>query len=508
VVTPRRYRTRTETAKEGVATVRIALGGISHETNTYADAVTGPTDLTRFVVRRGDRMLVARGTETFVGGFLDGCDEIGAEPVPTLWAFAGPSGTITANAFATLRDELLDRLAAAGPLDAVALELHGAGVVDGIDDLEGHLAAAVRALVGPDVPIVAALDLHGNVTDQMAATIDAFFGNHLYPHTDSRARGYEAVTAVPQLLAGTWKPVTAVEHLPMLLPPAATEPGEPAAEMNEVCRAIEARPGVIDCTVFHGFPYVDVPNVGVHVVVTTDDDPTLAAECAREVGSWIWEHRERFRKEAHSPESAVLTARSLVAGGAAPVVVNETSDNPGGGSPGDGTHLLRAMLEADLQDAAFGFVADPEVAEQAHRAGVGARLEMRLGGKHGDLHGAPVEVSGIVRTLSDGRFVLQHMMRGTRINLGRSARLQCGGVDVIVTSEPFQTLDAEIFLLHGIDVTRCSVVGLKSSQHFRAGFGHLAGAILTADAPGLTTNHVEVFEHPRAGRALWPRDLA
>jgi microcystin degradation protein MlrC len=488
--------------------LRIALGGISHETNTYADAITGPTDVTRFVIRRGDRMLDARGTATFLGGFLDGCDAIGAEPVPTLWAFAGPSGTITADAFATLRDELLERLAAAQPFDAVALELHGAGVVDGIDDLEGQLGAEVRALVGPDVPIVAALDLHGNVTDDMAATFDAFFGNHLYPHTDGRERGYEAVTALPHLLTGAWSPVTVVEHLPMLLPAAATEPGEPADEMNRLCRAIEARPGVIDCTVFHGFPYVDVPHVGVHVVVTTHDDRPLATACAKVVGAWIWEHRERFRREAHSPGSAVLTARTLVAAGTAPVVVNETSDNPGGGSPGDGTHLLRAMLDSDLHDAAFAFVADPEVAEQAHRAGVGARLDLRLGGKHGDLHGAPGEVSGVVRTLTDGRIVLQHMLRGTPIALGRSARLQCGGVDVIVTSHPFQTLDAEIFLLHGIDVARCSVIGLKSSQHFRAGFRDVAGAILTADAPGLTTNHVEVFEHPRAGRELWPRELS
>jgi microcystin degradation protein MlrC len=487
--------------------LRIALGGVSHETNTYADAVSGPTELSRFVVLRGDQMLGSRGTDTFVGGFLEGCDEIGAEPVPTLWAWAGPSGTVTADAFAALRDELLERLAAVLPVDAVALELHGAGVADGIDDLEGHLGAEVRNLVGPDVPIVAALDLHGNITEEMAETFDAFFGNHLYPHTDGRERGHEAVAAVPRILAATWVPVTHVEHLPMLLPAASTDPGEPAAEMNEICRAIEARPGVIDCTVFHGFPYVDVPHVGVHVVVTTHDDRPLAEECAAEVGAWIWEHRERFRKESHSPDSAVLTARSLVAAGTRPVVVNETSDNPGGGAPGDGTHLLRAMLDADLHDAAFGFVADPEVAAAAHRAGVGARLDIALGGRHGALHGAAVDVSGVVRTLTDGRIVLRHMMQGVPIDLGPSARLQCAGVDVIVTSRPFQTLDAEIFLLHGIDVTRCSVVGLKSSQHFRAGFRHLAGAILTADAPGLTTNRVQTFHHPRAGRDLWPAHL-
>jgi microcystin degradation protein MlrC len=361
--------------------------------------------------------------------------------------------------------------------------------------------------VGPDVPIVAALDLHGNVTDAMAGTFDLFFGNHLYPHTDGRARGREAVAAVPHLLAGTWAPAIHVEHLPMLVPAATTDPGEVAAEMNELCRRIEDRPGVIDCTVFHGFPYVDVPHVGAHVVVATDDDLALAASCAREVAAWIWEHRERFRKESHSPDSAMHAARSLVEAGTRPVVVNETCDNPGGGAPGDGTHLLRAMLEAGLEGAAFGFVADAEVAATAHRAGVGATVDVRLGGKHGDLHGAPVELSGTVRTLTDGRIVLRHMMRGVPVDLGPSVRLRCGGVDVIVTSQPFQTMDAEVFLLHGIDVTRCSVVGLKSSQHFRAGFREMAGAILTVDAPGLTTNQVEVFEHTRARGPLWPAQL-
>lgn len=486
--------------------MRIALGGISHETNTYADAVTGPTGLESFVVRRGDEILRMRDTATFTGGFIDACDAIGAEPLPTLWAYCNPSGTITADAYATLRRELLERLTACPPVDAVALEVHGAGVVDGLDDLEGDLATAVRDLVGPDVPIVAALDLHGNVTDRMAEALDAFFGNELYPHTDAYERGHEAVSAVPRILGGEWAPVTRIAHLPMALPPATTDAGQPAAEMNELCRTIEDRPGVIDCTVFHGFPYVDVAPLGVHVVVTTDGDPDLARTSAEEVGRWIWAHRERFRHEAHSPEGAVQAAAKLAAAGTRPVVVNETSDNPGGGSPGDGTHLLRAMLDADLQDAAFGFVADPEVADAAHRAGVGARIDVRLGGKHGDLHGEPVETTATVRTLSDGRIVLQHMLKGVRLNLGPSARLRCGGVDVIVTTHPFQTMDAEIFLLHGIDVGRCSVVGLKSSHHFRAGFRHLAGAILTADSPGLTTNEVEVFEHTKASRPLWPHD--
>jgi microcystin degradation protein MlrC len=187
-------------------------------------------------------------------------------------------------------------------------------------------------------------------------------------------------------------------------------------------------------------------------------------------------------------------------------VINETSDNPGGGAPGDGTHLLRAMLEARLDNACFGFIADPETAEAAHRAGVGAEIDVALGGKSDELHGEPLRVRAQVRALTDGRFALTHMLAGVRMNLGRSARLVIQGVDVIVTSASQQTFDPEVFLLHGIDVRRYRIVALKSSNHFRAGFQDLAKEIVTADPPGLTTHHIEVFPRKRSPRPLWPLD--
>jgi microcystin degradation protein MlrC len=195
-------------------------------------------------------------------------------------------------------------------------------------------------------------------------------------------------------------------------------------------------------------------------------------------------------------------------------VINETSDNPGGGTPGDGTHLLRALLEARPIDggAVFGFVCDPEAAAAAHEAGVGTTFDVKLGGKHDALHGAPLDLTVYVKALTDGRFVLRALSAGTRVNLGPSARLVVGGrsgdVEVIVVSHRSQTFDEEIFRLHGIDVRERRIVALKSSNHFRAGFRDLASEIITADSPGLTTNRVEVFPHERATRPLWPQDPA
>lgn len=492
---------------------RVGIGGIVHETNTYATETFGPTGLDAFHATAGERLVRNhRGTRSCIGGMLDAADELGAEVVPLWWAAAEPSGTIERSAYEAMRDQLVTAIRSALPLDALALDLHGAGVMGEADDLEADLGRAIRNVVGPDLPIVVTLDLHGNISDEMAELYDVMLGYHLYPHTDMWERGDESLRLLPALLDGSLHPTAHVEHLPILLPTSTTDPGYPAAEMNEVCRRLEERPGVVDVTVFHGFPFTDIENVGVHVVVTTDGDAELARAVGAEVGGWVWSNRERFRLESPTPDQAVRLALAADTTGG-PVVINETSDNPGGGTPGDGTHLLRALLEAEPGvPVVFGFLCDPDVAGAAHRAGVGATIDVRLGGKHDELHGLPVEATVYVKALTDGRFTLRAISEGTRVNLGRSARLVVGGrsgaVQVIVVSHRSQTFDEQVFLLHGIDVTRYAVVALKSSNHFRAGFRDVASQIITADAPGLTTNRVEVFPHTRASRPLWPQDPA
>jgi toxic protein SymE len=484
--------------------IRVAIAGISHETNTYAVESTGLTGLDRFRVSRGEKIVDRnRGLRTYVGGMLDAADAIGAEVVPTLHALAEPSGTIAADAYAALKDELLQSVEAALPVDAVALELHGAGVVDGTPDLEGDLGLALRRLVGPDVKLVGAFDLHGNVTPAMADAYDVLLPVHLYPHTDMYERGHEVMSLLPEMLDGRVRPVVHVERMPMLLPASTTDPGHPGAELNEQCYAVEALPGVIDCAVFHGFPFTDTADIGVNVICTTDGDPELAARGARQVAGWLWANRERFRPETQTPETAV---RLALEASAWPIVINDTSDNPGGGSPGDATHVLRAFLDAGLTDAAFAFVSDPDVVQAAIAAGVGATVDVKLGGKHDAIHGDPILLNAVVRCITDGRFVLQAIMQGYELDLGPTARLTAGGVDIIVTSKPQQTFDPEVFLLHGIDVTRLKVIGLKSSNHFRAGFRDVAAQIITADSPGLTTQRLDVFDRTHAPGPLWPLD--
>src|SRR5947208_3260696 len=236
--------------------MRVAVGGITHETNTYAVGSTGPTGLDRFLRFTGDEIAdFFNGTGTGIGGILDGCRRGGHDVALTFFAVAEPSGTITADGYAELKREFLTALAAALPVDAVALELHGAGVAEGIDDLETDLGHAIRDLIGPNVPVAAVLDLHGNITPAMADVYDLLLGCHLYPHTDLDDRGREAVALLEDVHAGRLRPVMHVEQLPILLPTSTTDSGNPAAAANNVCAQIEAGDGVVDCTLMHGFPF-------------------------------------------------------------------------------------------------------------------------------------------------------------------------------------------------------------------------------------------------------------
>lgn len=332
---------------------------------------------------------------------------------------------------------------------------------------------------------------------------DGLFGTWYYPHTDSYERGAEAIAFLERVLKRAIAPVMHLEQLPVMIPTCSTDL-EPGVRLNALCREWERQPGMIDCTIFHGFPYTDVPAVGMSVLTITDNHPALAAEAGKAVAQAIWEAREEYRPEILTATEAISRALAVPDG---PVVINDTSDNPGGGSPGDSTHLLRAMLDTNLENACYAYIFDPKTAAQAHAAGVGATIDVRLGGKTDDLHGAPVEAAAYVKCLTDGQFRLTTPMgRGMLVDIGPMARVQIGGVAVLVGSRRSQVLDDEIFLLHGIDVRRYRIVAVKSSAHFRAGYRDLATAIIAADAPGATTLDLSGFPYHRIRRTIWPLD--
>ncbi|WP_135556071.1 M81 family metallopeptidase [Paenibacillus cymbidii] len=485
--------------------MKVLIGQIAHETNTFAG---GPTTEDMFKLYEwdiGEQLLERhRGNRTGTGGLIDGALQAGFTIVPTFGGFACPSGIIARDAYDSMKQLLLAGIRQADLFDAVCLSLHGAGVAEGIEDVEGDIIRSVRELVGDAVPIVVILDLHANMTEQMVGAADIILGDNYYPHIDSYERGLEAIDLLKRSLSGSIKPVMHLVTLPLMIPTSATHL-HPVNEINERCWSCEQRKNVLDCTFYHGFPYADIEAAGASVLVITNDDARLAATIAREVADEVMERKEQFFKPYPDPAEGV---RLALQSPARPVVINETADNPGGGAPGDGTHLLRALVEARTEEAVcFGFIYDPEVALAAHRSGVGNMIEIDLGAKTDTLHGTPLHASAYVKTLSDGKFVTSSPMgKGTQNTLGLSVRLQIEGVDVIVCSVRSQVFDEQIFLLHGIDITQYKLVALKSSHHFRASFEPVCEEIITVDSPGLNSMNFQAFVYERIQRPKYPFD--
>jgi microcystin degradation protein MlrC len=478
--------------------LRIGIGGIFHETNTYAAALT---ELRSFIVLRETEIFdYAAGTRTYLGGLIDGTTELDMEPVPLLYAEATPSGTLAANAYTGLRDELIDRISSSA-LDGVLLSLHGAGVAEGADNIEEDICDAIRRACGSKIPIVATLDHHGNLNQPLGDLCSALFPVRFNPHTDQHERGVEAAAAISRILRESAEFETAVEVLPMMF--AAVPTSEPVfQELDALCQEIEARDDVLCARVMHGFPFADVPRIGSAVCVVTDKGAG-ARDYAKKIASTMWANREKIKINGLPPGEAIQEALD---DGRRQIVINEFADNTGGGAPGDGTHLLRALIDADAH-ACFSHVNDPGVVRQAAAAGVGATVHVELGGHSGELNGTPIATLATVLGINNGLYrVKSPMGTGEIIDLGLLATLQIGNVVVIVSTGRRQTLDDGPFIKAGIDVAAFPIIAIKSSAHFRAYFRDHCDRIITADTPGLTPLNVGHLMHKRLNRKTWPID--
>jgi len=469
--------------------MRVALAGFLHETNTFA-----PTraDLAAFrqgggyvPMARGDAIAQSvRGVNLGIAGALDVAEECGWTGVPILWAGAIPSAHVTRAAFETIADEIVAGIAGAGPLDGVFLDLHGAMVAEHLDDGEAEIAARVRAAVGPDVPVVAALDLHGNISRAFVESVDACVGFRTYPHVDMAATGAAAARLLQRMMTSGKPPAKAFRQMSYLVPiPFQTTMMAPADALYAGLDAVEAA-GVWSVSLFMGFPAADIPDCGPSVVAYADTE--AGAEDAAERIARAYEAAEpRFANRTFGPEAAVAEAARLAAGARGPVIIADTQDNPGAGGVSATTGLLRALIAAEAEGAAIGLIVDPRTAAEAHAAGPGATARFRIGGHPGLPGDGPVEADAVVEALSDGRVhATGPYYGGARLDLGPSAALRIGGVRIAVTSHIAQMADREMFRFVGIVPEDQAILVVKSSAHFRADFAPVAADILVARAPG------------------------
>jgi microcystin degradation protein MlrC len=462
---------------------RVAIGGFLHETNTFAPS---PATFADFdggsgygPIRRGAQIFddLAHVNAAIAGAIRVGRAQ-GWDLVPTLWCAASPSAHVTRDAFERITSELIDRIAGAGPLDGVFLDLHGAMVCEHLDDGEGEILARLRDRIGPAVPVVVALDLHANVTQAMVVHADLLESYRTYPHVDMAEAGARAAGALAGMLGGA-RPAKAFLQAPFLTAIAWQSTwAEPARGLY--LRLSELAKDATALSFNMGFPAADFPDCGMSVVAYGPQ----AEVTARAMLDAVLAAEPDFSGRVWQPAEAVAEALRLTAADPSrPVVLSDTQDNPGAGANSDTTGLIRALLNAGAPGAVGNFF-DPAAAAAAHAAGLGATVRLALGGRSHP-EDAPLEGEFKVESLTDGVFPAPGPFYGGRVlQMGPSACLRIGAVRIAVTSAKAQMADREQFRTLGIVPEDERILVVKSSNHFRADFQPIAQAVLVVQSPG------------------------
>jgi microcystin degradation protein MlrC len=487
--------------------MRIAIGQLWQETNTFNPLPTTRDDFEKFGVLRGDELIEQLADVNEVGGFIQSLRAWPEQPeiVGLVRLPAWPSGTATHETFRWLRDEVTRALEQAMPVDAVLLALHGAMVAEGAPDVEGEILHAVRERIGPGIPLVATLDLHANVTRKMVDSAEALVLYHTAPHIDVFETGQRGATVLRRILIDGIRPITAWVKLPMVVPAERANTQDPSSVSFGIRRQLEmleASPHVLTAGVSTVQPWLDIPELGTAVLVAADDADLAYSSCAR-LASHVWQRRHDYLPQLVPVADAVREAHSTDG----LVVLSDSADATTSGAPGDSTHVLAELLRYDWPRPALVTIVSPEVVDQAEKAGVGATLTTPLGGVRDSRFSRPLTVTAEVAHLFHARFVMSgHLAKNLSIDMGMSVILRAGNVHILVTSRSGPHFAPELFRCAGLDPFAASVLVAKSPCGFRAVYQEKAVKIILVRAPGCAPSDFWRYEYANIPRPLWPWD--
>ena len=476
------------------------MAALLTETNTYSPIPTGMNafKVDREYYRNDGSRQPAGGANIPLIEWREMAERDGHEIVESLCTSSEPSGAVVRAVYEELRDTLLDDLRAALPLDAALLFLHGAMVAEGYDDCEGDILAGARAIVGPDVPIGVELDLHCHLTDAICDNASVVVIFKEYPHTDTAERARDLYDLIGRTQRGEITPVMALHDCHMVS--MWRTPVQPMRDFVDRMQRLEGKDGILSISFGHGFPWSDVADVGAKFVVVADGNVGKARAMAAKLAGEIWEMRERTGTPHDTIDEAIDFAIAAPAG---PVVLADVADNAGGGAPSDSTFVLRRLVERGETRAALGCVWDPIAVSFCAEAGVGARFDLRIGGKCGPVSGQPIDLNVTVRAIIETHS--QGGLSGGRAQYGRSAWVTAGGIDIILTSKRQQVFAPDAFTGMGCTLHDKQIVVVKSMQHFYAGFAPIAKAIRYVAAPGTVGAEFANLPFTKITRPFWPR---
>jgi microcystin degradation protein MlrC len=488
--------------------MRVGIIALQHESNTFCNQPTSLENFEQGALLTGtairDKYLHSHHE---VGGFFAGLAENEIEAVPIFLAWALPSGVVTARTLEKLLGKMLDELRNAGDLDGLLVAPHGAAVADNAPDMDGAWLRELRSRVGPKLPMVGTLDLHANLTDVMLRATNALIGYRTNPHLDQRERGVEAARLMSNILRRNARPTQAAAYPPLAINiERQSTNSSPCRECFDALADMRCDKRVLSASLLMGFPYADVREMGTSVLVVTDDDPDLARTLADDFAEYLRLRRDTFLGQLTEVEAAVAQASQ----NKGPVCLLDMGDNVGGGSPGDGTVLLEALIDGGVKKS-FACLYDPAAVTEAVKAGVGKSLKLSLGGKSDNLHGEPIACQAKVLGLYDGKFREPQARHGgqTEYNMGATAVIELKtGQTVMLTSRRVAPFSLGQLTSCNINPSAFQAIVTKGVHAPVAAYAPVTNLMLRVDTPGVTTADMGRLEYKHRRKPLFPFEKA
>lgn len=481
---------------------RIAIAECKQEVSTFNPS---PSHYEDFRIVRGPAMVdYHRGGGEEVAGAISVFDaDPSVQIVPSFGASAITSGgVLSAAGFQRLSSEVLGSLAEAGPVDAAFFSLHGAMQAENEDDPEGYLLREARRILGEKIPFVVSLDLHGILTDRMLEHSDAVVCYHTYPHVDFFQTGARAANLLLKILKGEARPVTARVKIPALVrgDELITDTGS-IRECIELAQQVEAGDKGLSAGVMWGNPFTDVPELRTNSIVCMNGDEAAAREQALELGRRFWKHHSKMQVPLTSLVDSVRQAGEIKSG---TVVMMDAADATSSGASGDSNAILGELIRQGYGGTALIPIVDPTAVQQAFEAGVGATIQVSVGGAFDPARFPPVKLEAQVRMLSDGKFRSESF--GWKWDSGKTTVLQAGNYTLVVGTRPVSLFDRSWFFANGQDPKRFNLVVVKSPHCEHHMFADWCAKLINVDAPGSTSANVRGLGHTRCARPMFPLD--
>ena len=490
--------------------MRIAIAGYQHESNSFAKT---PASLEKWkeagILYGDDIRREYEESKATIAGILGRLKvEKDIEIVPLVFARLMPMGAISVEATEHLMSEILRLINEQGPWDAVFLAQHGAAVSDKYLDADGEMAAQTRQLVGPNVPIVTNLDMHANVSKKVVANSDIVKVYQTNPHLDTYERAYESADLLLKTLRKEIVPTSFIATPPLVVNILKQGTSDPVmADLLRMAEAEAQLPGVLSVSVVEGYPYSDVPQMGMSFIAITNNDPTLAKEVAERISRYAWSKREELNGSGTPGDQALTEAD---ASSENPVVLFDVGDNVGAGTPGDSTFVLHASRKLGITGL-MQALCDPTIVKQISPLGVGARVDVLVGGKTDDMHGEPFHIMGEITALTDGKYAETKPSHGGFLYYddGPSVAIKTDdGNNILLTSLPAMSSSLLQFRSAGLEPLDQKIIVVKGVHSPRPAYEAIAKKVFWLATDGASTADLSNFVYKNRRVPLFPFEPA